>query len=78
MKIYLAGHWKLPPVELCNVSEEHGHVVIYKWWVKSSDKAKDIADFIDDCDVYIIDNYSIFLILRCTNQSLVFNVKIGI
>lgn len=38
-RVYLAGSWKRPPLELCATLEEAGVHVVCKWWTDDADAA---------------------------------------
>lgn len=58
LRVYIAGDWLRPPVELSKKFEERGFVVPYKWWedrVAHKENIPLLIEEISDCDWFIFD-----------------------
>lgn len=58
IKVYIAGDWLRPPVELAKRFEEKGFLVPYKWWedrVSHKENVELLKHEISQCDWFIFD-----------------------
>ena len=55
MRVYLAGDWFNPPMELCTFLENNGHTVIDKWWIKHDSPLGNLLDKVNLCEAFVFD-----------------------
>lgn len=57
-KVYIAGDWLRPPVELSKKFEDRGFIVPYKWWddrVSHKENMELLMYEIKNCDLFVFD-----------------------